>query len=95
MSGKPHREGAFEIIRAARRLGELAVRIPHLRREADAAKQALDDATTEQTHIKRTLAELLNSMDCSSTGNFGWEGRVGWLLGEVIRQLDAERGVKQ
>lgn len=91
MSRKPYPEGATKLIRLARRIGELETQVPELCKHAIMAMQVRDAAEKKLSELKNEFREHLDSMDCDSTGNFGWEGRVGWLLGEVVRQIDAEK----
>lgn len=86
MSSKPHSEGAkrlIEIVREDRKL----------RREALALGKAIKrlKEVEDQLHaLNKEFVDLLVSMDCESTGNAGWQGRTGWLIGEIIRQMEAE-----
>jgi hypothetical protein len=86
VSSKPSQEGAAKVIRLLAHIDTLGAEIVDLRRAAQRLKEAEHDYGATQ----RELWKALESMDCASSGNTGFEGRMGWLLGEMWRQLTAK-----
>lgn len=85
MSSKPYPEGATKTLEVVRRINTIASELPELIAAANRLKQLQE----ERGILSRELKELLDSMDCDRPGNFGWEGRFGWLIAEVVRQADS------
>lgn len=87
MSSQPSPSGAAKAIELIDRAASLDHEIKQLRPMAVRLKKAEE----ERSIVGREIGEHLRSMDCDSPGNFGWEGRFGWLLAEVLRQVRSAR----
>lgn len=88
MSSKPSPAGVADLLKAARDLRDSEARIANLRttienltfklsEEQDIAAKAADAITTQ-----------LHAMDCASNHNFGWEGRIRYMLAELVDQAE-------
>ena len=86
MSSLPSPAGATEIIVLIREIEEANRDIA----EATRYVRTLRDSKELLGQLKRELRKKLEAMDCESAGNYGWDARFGWLLGEVIRQCEKE-----
>lgn len=98
MSRLPSPEGAQQMISLLERVEKLMVEVETARLEVVAlagAKKRYDDAAAKLEGATRELGKLLESMDCSSLGNAGWEGRIGWLMLEMRRVLLSKACVEQ
>lgn len=87
MSGRPYPEGVAEVIENLETIAKLESEIEELepRVRADVARlKVVRDALAE---TMRLVESRLEKMDVTRTGNFGWPGRFGWLLGEFMRQI--------
>lgn len=83
MSGKPSPSGAKQVIRLVREIDRLLVEELELVK----TKKRLSSIIKEKSSLRQELDDLLKSMDTANTGNYGWEGRIGWLFAEVVRQV--------
>lgn len=87
MSGKPSPDGVAETI-------ALLEKVAGLDREIEAIVRQLPRlalAKSERETAFRELVEKVDGMDVAQRGNAGWEGRMGWFLGELLRQVSAKR----
>jgi hypothetical protein len=91
MSRGPTKEGAAEFIRLSRRMGEVKAELPKLEAAAQEATTRWRKTGEEIKRCTDDLRRQLDQMDCASRGNTGFAERVAELLGEVVRQIDAER----
>jgi hypothetical protein len=87
VSGQPHPEGVTEIIAILRNADVLESEQNDLRPKIEAMSARLKEVTEQLVSERRRLRPLLESMDLSSLGNFGWESRFGWFLAEMRRQV--------
>ena len=83
MSSKPYPGGVAEVVKLLSEVDALDAEAKRLR----PAAQRLKEVEAQSETLRRRLPELLRSMDVESPGNFGWEGRMGWFLAEMRRQL--------
>lgn len=58
------------------------------RRIAEASKwlKVLEDAKEKRDVAFKATTELLQAMDCHTSHNYGWEGRITWMLCELLYQ---------
>lgn len=85
MSSLPHPEGVVEVVKLLADVDALESEAAKLRPMA----QRLHAVEAELREHRKRLPGLLQSMDLAATGHFGWEGRMGWFLAEMRRQLVA------
>lgn len=95
MSGQPDVEGA-------QRIAELLGRQEALSAEVAAASEQVLALRAAQARLKaaedayhatlKEIGRLLEEMDCSSVGNWGFEGRMGWLLFQMRKVILAKAG---
>jgi hypothetical protein len=52
-------------------------------RKAAIRQQELEAKAREKYHL---IGKMVTEMDCSAPGNFGWEGRIAWMLTELVKQ---------
>lgn len=85
MSTNPHPEGVADVVAMLRDIELLEVEVAELRPKAKRLVEAEKQIAEERTK----LAERLRAMDLESPGNYGWEGRMGWFVAEMRRQIIA------
>jgi hypothetical protein len=90
MSRLPYPKGVTEIVNSIERMATIQARLEVIRVEL----ALMNNLTKEYNHLEDEKAELSKSvvtkmekMDVESPGNFGWERRFGWFLGEFYRQV--------
>lgn len=83
MSGKPHPEGVTLAISIASEMNTLAPEIHRLREEVTKLA-GLED---RYARLNAQLQKHLETMDLDTRGNFGWQARFGWFIGELVRQM--------
>lgn len=91
MSSKPHPEGVREVIGILTDLEDAQRELKRLEPERDRLVKQVDELRTRAADLGATLGKKLSGMDVDSPGNWGWEGRFGWFLGEFRRQLLAAK----
>lgn len=96
MSGKPSPAGAAKLLELLERADGLLVEVERSRKEEKAQREALQITVEIRTRAEEALATttkaigaLLTEMDCASVGNWGFEGRMGWLMLELRRRIVA------
>lgn len=82
MSSKPSPGGVEITIDMLDTMDRLSREIEQLRPKA----VRLKEAEAELGALSRKFSEHLRSMDVEQQGNYGWEGRFGWFLSEMLRQ---------
>ena len=90
MSGKPSPEGAQKLLELLECREKLLAEVAAAQAKVNALSEAtarLGEARDTLGATTREIGRLLDSMDCSSVGNFGFEGRMGWLMGEMRRLI--------
>ncbi len=82
MSRKPDREGVQYLREVAKNFISLSREVTEMEKVAS----LLPRKREELAAIGREITNALEKMDCSSSVNFGWEGRIGWMICELVRQ---------
>lgn len=93
MSSKPSSGGVKELVLATEELAEVEASLRVTVPERDRLVAEVASLESRRAAASERLQSLLRAMDVEATGNFGWEGRFGWLLGEFRRQLLSRAGV--
>ena len=75
------------MVRIIRQTRQLDIEIGELTRSVAQLKAAQD----ARASLRRELESLLRAMDTHTAGNAGWEGRIGWLLAEVVKVAESDR----
>ncbi len=83
MSSLPSPDGATDVIVLVRGIDVANKEIA----EVQLLLGRLRGAKERRDSLQRALRKQLEDMDCDSIGNYGWDARFGWLLGEVVRQM--------
>jgi hypothetical protein len=91
MSGKPSPEGVKKLRELAATCANMANEAASLVDSLSIQKSRLVVVNDEYAIARTTLLKHLDEMDCSGTGNFGWEGRIVWMFQEIERQVSRER----
>lgn len=84
MSGKPYPEGVKEVACALQRLRMLEAEIARQETAIREASDRLTEAQRDRTKTKTELWKKLESMDLTSSGNFGFEERMTYFLRELV-----------
>lgn len=87
MSGKPSPSGAKRAIEILTRVAQLTETIDTLGPEVRQKTAQLKALGEERHQLQSELGKLMRKMDCDSPGNFGWEGRMSWLVAEMYKQM--------
>lgn len=58
--------------------------------EAHAVAAKIENLSEETRSVHREVLRVLESMDCKSSGNFGWEQRLMWMLTELVVQEETD-----
>ena len=85
MSRNPSPEGVAELRALLLRRRQLAEEIVELQQKT----KRLAEAEREGHDVGNAIIEKLESMDCASSGNGGWAGRIMWMLDQLERQAGA------
>jgi len=91
--GLPNHEGVATVLALLDKEAQLLAEIERLReaveplRQMEARLKAAGEELLQQT---REIGRLLDTMDVSSFGNFGFDGRMGWFLREMRRVIVAK-----
>jgi len=88
MSGKPSTENVAELRAVVARLGVIDAEVDRLRKQMDTLKASFDTLTIERVSKRDRAIKLLDSMDCSRSGNTGFEARILWMLTELASQSE-------
>jgi hypothetical protein len=91
MSGRPTHAGVAEYLALLTRLGEVNETLARLEPEEERFKSSIASLREERGAIAVNLRAKLDEMDVDGPGNFGWEGRIAWMIQEAIRQDRASR----
>lgn len=92
MSGKPSPMGAKELLAMMEKVDPMLHEVEEAKKQVAAlrgAEERLEKATIALTETTRAIGKALEDMDCSSVGNWGFEGRMGWLMLELRRRIVA------
>ncbi len=82
MSSKPDADGVDNLRRLLSERMELVEEITAIR----SAAERLEELELKYRIVSNNVIEQLEEMDCKSNGNTGWEGRITWMLTELMRQ---------
>lgn len=82
MSGKPSASGVAETIVMLDKLASLDREIHEIERQLPRLGAARD----ERKAVFQMLANHVGAMDVSASGNYGWDDRMIWFLGQLLRQ---------
>lgn len=82
MSGKPYPAGVTEAVKLMTRAEALVKEIQELQPKA----KRLEQAELEYGVSQQELKKLLESMDLTSSGHYGYMERLSWFLQEMKRQ---------
>lgn len=92
MSSKLSPAGVADLLKAAQ---DLRIAETHIARECAqlvALKDSLEKHQADRASAASAITKMLTAMDCASNGNCGWEGRIVYMLGELVDQ--AERSAR-
>lgn len=92
MSGRPNAADAEKLLAAVRARHRAVQQIAHFTQVIGDAKAELVKAEQALAASSREAIQLLEIMDCTGAGNFGWEARILVLLAELERQARAGSG---
>ncbi len=86
MSGRPNTDNVAHLraLLSERRL--LIAEIIELQKK----EKRLAEADRERHEVEKAIMKVLESMDCSSPGNAGWESRIMTLLDYVDQQANGQ-----
>jgi len=85
MSGRPTPEMAEQLLAV---LSASMSNLASLRSMTDERKRLnaeIAKAEEREAELGKEICRLLGSMDCNTVGNYGYEGRIGWLFREMLR----------
>lgn len=94
MSGQPYPNGAAALSAEFRALNEARQKIARLQGVIETQKQAIVEERVKENAASENIKRLMADMDVSSPGNFGYEGRLMWLLREMNTQAEEYGRVK-
>lgn len=89
MSGKPNPTQIGQLRHCAAMVREFDNEIERLRDLIANSTKQLEDIQASRAVNAEKIVKLLDAMDCQSSGNFGYEGRIVWLLAELVDQARA------
>jgi hypothetical protein len=92
MSGKPYPEGVSRVLDALAELDTIDSRMAELAPLVQKLTKELTDAKDRWSELTVEVAALLDKMDLSAQGNFGFGGRMGWFVKEMRRQILNNKG---
>ncbi len=88
MSSLPSEEGVAILREAAATAHVKAAEEALLRQQIEELSEKLNAAIEIKSKAQRCVIEQLRKMDCAANSNFGWEGRIVWMLGEMAVQAE-------
>ena len=88
MSSLPSQEGVKVLREAAAEFARRGDEAERLHAQIKALTERLDHVLEVKNAAHRNIIEQLKKMDCASNGNYGWEGRIAWMLGEMAVQAE-------
>lgn len=86
MSSKPSVEGVAELRKLILRRREILDEVADLQ----AKVKRIKDLEHEHSAVYQAILDMLENMDCKSTGNAGWEGRFFWMLDQLELQASSK-----
>ena len=92
MSGRPNAVDAEKLLAAVRARHRAMQQIAHFTQVIGDAKAKLVKAERALAASSRDAIQLLEIMDCTGAGNFGWEARILALLAELLERAGSGGG---
>lgn len=90
MSGRPYPEGVKKVLDLLTTEEKLLAEVAGLREQLVSLKDVetrLEAASEKLGRTTQEIGRLLEEMDVSAPGNFGYGGRMGWFLLEMRRLI--------
>ena len=94
MGGLPTPENADRVVEILEQVASLTAHIEALEPEVMSKTKHLRSMKGTRESIQKELGDLMRKMDCDSPGNFGWEGRMSWLVAAVVARVKAGDSVE-
>ncbi len=91
MSGKPNPNQIGELRQAAALVREQDIEAARLQAVIAESQKKLEAVKESRGRNAEQVVKLLTVMDCASSGNFGWEARIVWLMAELTEQAARAR----
>lgn len=88
MSAKPYPEGVAQLSGYLRDLQDARQTIARENEVIALHREKLNAATANEKAAQNAIAKSMREMDVESPGNFGYEGRMLWLLRELNTQAE-------
>lgn len=85
MSGRPNTQMAGELLVAMSASMENLASLRAMTDERKRLNAEIAKAEEREAELGKEIRRLLDSMDCNTVGNYGGEGRIGWLFREMLR----------
>lgn len=89
MGGKPYPAGVARVVELLDTVATCDEEIGVLRDRISTDTEKLKSLSERRFRAWDEYRKLMKDMDVSSEGHFGFEGRAGWFLAEMRRQLRA------
>ncbi len=86
MSGKPTPRKAERVLEILEQVTELSEIISSLTPQVQRMTRELAAKTEKRQLLQREMSTLMSEMDCDVPGNYGWDGRVSWLVYAVYQR---------
>lgn len=83
MSSKPSQNGVDDLRLLLAERKSLGDQILSIRSQVE----QLERLEERQRIVSRDIIKKLEDMDCKADGNAGWEGRMVWMLTELMTQV--------
>lgn len=88
MSSKPSPSGVADLLKAARDMRDSEQRIDDIRLQIEKLTTMLSEQQDIRAKAADAVTKQLHAMDCATSGNFGWEGRIRYMLAELVDQAE-------
>lgn len=88
MSGKPNREGVEQLSACFRQLSDAQDEIKRIESIISTKQTELDENKEKANTARKSIQQLMQEMDVAAPGNFGYEGRLMWLLQALNSQAE-------
>jgi hypothetical protein len=86
MSGRPNPEGVRKYVDAVKEMEQLALEIETSSKEVQRLEKKLEVDKGKYSLAKANMLKLMAEMDVYSSGNAGYEGRIGEFVKMVYQQ---------
>jgi hypothetical protein len=84
MSSLPSKDGVANLRVLLRRQRHILMELDKAKKEAAKVESLQEEASSAH----REIIKVIEGMDCASSGNYGWESRVIWILDELDKQCN-------